>query len=465
MKVVTPHEGMIIREDVRFTPGVYFLPGGIRVEGDGIAVDGGGSMLIGGDREGTGVTLLGRRGVTVRNLRLRDYYHGIHATECSELTLSGNQITSTAEVPTNTIFLDIWLPAEKAYGGAILLDRVTNSKIHENDLQHQQNGLLTYGCSRLIVLKNQANYCSGYGFHLFGTCDSLFEENSADYCCRFEPREGGDVADANGQVNADSAAALHFGHMGADATGFLAVMGTCRNIFQRNRARMGGDGFFLAGLAPDGTKCGCDENVFEQNDGSLSPNIAFEATFSQGNIFRNNLADRCNYGFWLGFSWDTTITGNRMVMNRQAGIAVENGHGMRVSGNTFQANGHGVLLWSTYVEKFAEAYPESLTSYDWLIDENVFTRNGKGIRIAADQDHGIRQRQAEGGERQELRPHSHKIRQNDIQDNRVGIELYRADRTVIVENILNRNVEANLRQEDCEGTVVRNNLGAAGGYL
>src|SRR6185503_15394618 len=72
-----------------------------------------------------------------------------------------------------------------------------DSLVEENDLQHQQSGLLTYFCRNLTVRRNQASYNSGYGIHLFGTCDCLFEENSADYCCRFEPREGG----------------LHYGHM------------------------------------------------------------------------------------------------------------------------------------------------------------------------------------------------------------------------------------------------------------
>jgi parallel beta-helix repeat protein len=452
MIVATPKDGMVIRENTRLVPGVYHLPRGIAIEGDGVTLDADGAVLIGGGRQGAGLTLRGSSGVTIRNICLREYYHGIRATECTGLTLAGNRITSTAEVPPNTTFLEIWLTAENAYGGAILLDRVTDSVIEENDLQHQQNGLLTYDCRGLSVRRNQANYNSGYGIHLYGTCDSLFEENSADYCCRFEPREGG-------------AGGHHFGHMGADATGFLAVNGSSRNTFRHNTARLGGDGFFLAGLAPDGTKCGCDDNLFEENDGSLSPNIAFEATFSRGNIFRNNYADRCNYGFWLGFSWDTTIENNRMVMNRQAGIGVENAHAMRVRGNTFQANGHGVLLWSTFVEKFVEAYPENRTSYDWTIEDNVFTRNGKGIRIAADQDHGIRNRPEEVSGRPDLRPHDHMIRKNDIQDNRIGIELYRADRTIVEGNILNRNVEANVRQDDCEGTVMRNNLGAAGGYL
>jgi parallel beta-helix repeat protein len=92
-------------------------------------------------------------------------------------------------------------------------------------------------------------------------------------------------------------------------------------------------------------------------------------------------------------------------------------------------------------------------------------RNGKGIRIAADQDHGIRPTPAGTGGRPQTRPRDHRITGNDIQDNRVGIELLNADGTVVEVNILHRNVEANLRQEDAQDTIFRNNLGAAGGYL
>ena len=440
---------MVIREDAVLATGVYFLPHGLSVEADDVTLDGNGALLIGADRQGRGVRLNGRSGVTIRNLRLSHYYHGIHAWGCRGLSLFGNQITATAEVPPNTVFLDIWRGPDTAYGGAILLQEVTDSRVAENDLQHQQSGLLTYSCARLDVRRNVASYNSGFGFHLFRTSDSLFEENTADYCCRFEPREGG----------------RHYGHMGADAAGFLAVYHSCGNVFRRNTARLGGDGFFLAGLTPGGEKAGCDHNLFEENDGSLSPNIAFEATFCRGNVFRDNYADRSNYGFWLGFSWDTVIENNRMLMNRQAGIAVENGHGFEVRGNTFQANGHGLLLWTRHVPTFAELFPENRTSCDWTVEGNTFTRNGKGIRIAGDQDHGIRAMPLEAAGDPAGRPRDHSVRNNDIQDNRIGIELYRADNTVVEENILHRNVEANLREDDCRNTRVRGNVGTAGGYL
>lgn len=449
MKTIVPTDGAVITESCRLAEGTYVLPRGLSIGASSVCVDGHGTTIIGPSTEAAGLTISGSRGVTIRGLRIRGFYHGIAARDAEGLVLSECDISGTAEVPPNTIFLDIWKPAEGAYGGAILLEAVEDAELTDNLLMHQQNGLLAYRCRRLRVTRNNASYNSGFGFYLNGTTDSLFENNHADYCCRFEPREGG----------------LHYGHMGADAAGFVAVLGSSRNIFRRNAARLGGDGFFLAGMTPDGELKGCDDNLFEENDGSLSPNIAFEATFCRGNVFRSNYADRCNYGFWLGYSAETTLESNRMVMNRQAGIAVENGVRFSVIGNQFQANGHGILLWSRWLEAFAKAVPDRLTSADWEIARNTFTRNGKGIRIAANQDHGIRPGPAADEVREELRPRDHRIRENDIQDNRIGIELFRTDDTLIERNILHRNVEANLRQDDARNTIARNNLGSAGGYL
>ncbi|MGC8667287.1 MAG: right-handed parallel beta-helix repeat-containing protein [Chthonomonadales bacterium] len=444
---IKPSDGMVIRSNTVFEPGTYFLPNGIRIASPGITVDGRGAVLVGLNRQGVGITLQGCDGVTLRHITLLDYRWGIRATECEGITIHGHRVADTAELAPNTVFLDIWLDEHSAYGAAIVLADVRNSIIEENDLQHQQNGILAYRCTNLVVRRNEANYNSGFGFYLSATCNSVFEENSADYCCRFEPRPGG----------------LHYGHMGADAAGFVAVRSSCGNRFLRNTARMGGDGFFLAGLAPDGTPAGCNNNLFEANDASLSPNIAFEATFCSGNTFRRNNANRSNYGFWLGYSWDTLLEENQVLMNRQAGIAAENAHGCRVEGNTFQGNGHGLLLWSRFAEEFLHVFPNAVTSFEWTILSNTFLSNGTAIRIAADQDHGIRP--ATPGPDGRTRPRNHEIRRNNIQNNRVGLHLTRCDTTLIEENILNGNVEANLRIEDCMDTIVRNNLGSAGGYL
>lgn len=456
MSDVTPTNGMKITADTRFAPGVYYLPDGVAIAADGITVDGNGAVLVGKDQAGVGIQIEGRRGVVVRNCKLRDYYHGIVARDARELTIEKNVITGTAEIPANTIFLDIWRNEKDAYGGAIMLDKVTHSVICDNDVQHQMNGVLTYHCRALKVLRNNANYNSGYGFHLYDTSDSAFEENYADYCCRYEPRD----------VDKPRVGAGGIGHMGADATGFLIVYSSCRNVFRRNFARLGGDGFFLAGRSNKSEDVPCDDNLFEENDGSLSPNIAFEATFSSGNIFRNNWADRCNYGFWLGFSRDNVIEGNRMVHNRQAGIAVENGINFQVRNNSFQRN-HvaGILLWSHYVKDWFDALPDQRTPHHWTIAKNTFLGNGAGVAIRADQDHGIRPVAQDDAGRPETRPHDFEIVDNDIQDNRIGVQLVCTDRVVIERNTLRGNVEADIRRDDDQQTTIGSNLGLRGGYL
>lgn len=393
---------MILTQSTTLEPRIYALPEGITLTADGLTLDGNGATIISTSPARAGIILAGRDAISIKNLTLLGFQHGIHARDCTNLTIENCRVTHTVERPPNTDFLDIFRPPEAPYGGGILLWNVTNSRLAHNDLSHQMCGLLTYHCRNLTVHHTLANYNSGFGFHLYGTTDSLFEDNYADYCCRWEPR--GDRS----------------GHMGADAAGFLLVCGSSRNTFRRNFARLGGDGFFLAGLTSSLEPTPCNENLFEANDASWSPNIAFEATFSAGNVFRDNYADNCNYGFWLGFSRKNELENNHLWRNRQAGIAVENGIEMQVRGNDFKENGHGILLWSKYIPELTAVVPENDTSRAWLIEHNTFTGNRKAIRIAADQDHGLRPYAPHGPCPP---PHNHVFRENTFTDNGMDVEL------------------------------------------
>lgn len=411
--MLAPTDGMAIAADTTLAPGVHYLPAGLVVAADGITIDGRGATLVGAG-VGRGISVSGRGGVTLKNLRLHNYEHGIVAEDCAGLTIAQCVVRATAELAPNSAFLDIWRPVARAYGGGVLLHRVSDALIVANDLQHQQSGLLCYSCARLSVRDNCANHCSGFGFHLFDTSDCTFSANYADYCCRYEPRGQGQ------------------GHLGADAAGFLIAHGSCRNTFRGNYARLGGDGFFLAGLRPDWVPVPCDDNLFEDNDASHSPNIAFEATFSRGNIFRANRADACNYGFWLGFSRDNLVEGNQVRASRRAGVAVENGVGCTVRANSFADGAYGVLLWSKYVAPFATAVPANDTSRDWLIEANRFDTNGVAVRIAADQDHGVRPLAALTPRCP--RPRDHVLRANSFRNNRIDIELIDAEDPLLEAN-------------------------------
>ncbi len=407
-------DALRITKDIKLEPQVYALPEGITIDSDNVTLDGQGATIMGTDKTGEGIRGYGRKNVIIKNLRVMNYYHGVSIKKSEGIEISNCTISSTAEIPSNTIFLDIWKPAADAYGAAIFLQAVTDAEIHDNDLQHQMNGILSYQCNRLDVTKNLANYCSGFGFHLFETSDSTFEDNYADYCCRYYRSETSS-------------------HLGADAAGFLIVNKSGNNIFRKNYARLGGDGFFLAGLTPDGIDVGCNNNLFEENDASYSPNNAFEGVFSKGNIYQRNKANHSNYGFWLGFSSNCTLRDNQIYNNRQAGIAVENGMNFEVLNNDIQNNAHGILIWTRSYE-FLKTVPNmNDTSSDWLIARNKLLQNKKAIRIAANQNHGVR---TLDGEKSSVLPTNHTIQSNEIRDNMIGIELERVKDTRTNQNIL-----------------------------
>lgn len=361
---------MVLTNSYRLEEGLQIVPQGITIAADGITLDGGGAVLAGLRTGGPGIRIANRSGVVIRNLEISGFRHGIEILGSADVLLENIRISGTAETPHNSVFLNIFhAPGEMP--GAVLVRDCAGIRLAGCDLSHQMCGLLSYDSRSLDVRNSLANYCSGFGFYLSGTSESRFENNYADFCCRWQPREGG------------------AGHMGADAAGFVLVRGSSRNSFLRNFARMGGDGFFLAGLTHDRVSLPCNDNIFIGNDASWSPNIGFEATFSAGNVFEENIAERCNYGFWLGFSRGNRLAGNSIRFNRQAGIAVENGVEMTAESNRITHNGNGVLLWSKRIPDFDKAVPENDTSRDWEISGNEFTANGAAIRIAADQDHGV----------------------------------------------------------------------------
>jgi parallel beta-helix repeat protein len=407
--------GLTINKDTQLEPRVYSLPEGITIDSDNVTLDGHGATIIGNDKTASqGIKVLGRKNIIIKNLRVLNYYHGISIRNSTSIEICGCTITLTTEIQSNILFLDIWKPATDSYGGAIFLEQVTDAKIHDNDLQHQMNGILSYQCKGLNVANNLANYCSGFGFHVFETSDSIYTDNYADFCCRY--------------YLSDSSS-----HLGADAAGFLIVHKSCNNILRKNYARLGGDGFFLAGLTPDGIDVGCNHNLFEENDASYSPNNAFEGVFSRGNTYQRNKANHSNYGFWLGFSSDCTLKDNQIYHNRQAGIAVENGIHFDILNNDIQNNAHGILIWTRFYDFLKTVSDMNATSSNWLIERNKLLQNKKAIRIAANQDHGVRGLH-EG--KSSVSPNNHIIQNNQIRGNVIGIELENVKDTQMDQNTL-----------------------------
>lgn len=427
-ELVTPEDGMVITRDTVLRPGTYVLPHGIAIGADNITLDGNGALLIGDSFRGRGIWCSQHIGVTVKNCNLERYYHGIWINAGANIHLLNNRVTRTHELPAPETFLDVWLPREQAYGGGIFLSGVIDSFVLDNDVQHQQNGIMLYGCNRVEVARNNASYNSGYGILLFESSENLIEDNTADFCCRI--------------YSADPTGPRY--HNGADAAALVIMCSSSKNVVRNNRLRSSGDGVFLGGFHKDQIKVPCNDNVFEGNDGSFSPNIAFEATFSQRNIFRNNRAENCAYGFWLGWSSETVVENNAIKGNRIAGVAIEHGHHNRIVGNTFERNGVGVQLWVNGDAQrgaglFRQFHPDCAESHETEISHNTLVHNDFAVRAWTERD----------AHYAGPRCHHFRLTGNLIRDNRVGVQFERVRSSMISKNTIVGNLEAGIKLVGC----------------
>lgn len=430
-ELVRPTDGMVITRDTTFAPGVYVLPHGVEIAADHVTLDGNGAVLVGDGFAGRGVSIRQRNGVTLRNLSIERYFHGVWVSGSTAVQLIRNRVRHTHELAGPDVFLDVWLDRASAYGGGMYLAGVVDSLIAENDLQHQQNGLLLYGCENLEIARNNASFNSGYGMLLYESSRNTVEDNVADFCCRIyhytaEPEPY---------------------HNGADAAGLVMMCSSSGNIVRRNRFRSGGDGVFLGGFHRDQIKVPCNDNVFEGNDGSNSPNIAFEATFSQGNVFRANRADNCNYGFWLGYSSRTTVEANSIRANRTAGVAIEHGFANVIRDNRFEHNRDGCQFWIGAKPAFTDYFPECAESHDTLIASNTFRRNESGVRVWTER----------GAASPARRCRNFTVSGNTLEDNRVAVSLERAQDCIVQDNAILGNLEAGVRLVGCASVAAESN--------
>jgi parallel beta-helix repeat protein len=427
-ELVIPEDGMVIERDTTLHPGIYYLPNGLYIAEDNITLDGNGALLIGKDFNGRGVRVNQRLGVTIKNLRVERFYHGIWVNASANVRVERCHVTRTHELPSPDVFLDVWLPRDEAYGGGIFFSGVKDSFVLDNDVQHQQSGIMLYGCNRIEVARNNASFNSGYGLMLYESSENLVENNIADFCSR---------------IYASDPAGERY-HNGADAAALVMMCSASKNIVRRNKLRGGGDGVFLGGFHKDQIKVPCDDNLFELNDGSYSPNIAFEATFSQRNVFRNNKADNCGYGFWLGWSSETMVEGNSIKGNRIAGLAIEHGHHNTITDNAFERNGTGVQLWVNGDGKrgagvFRQFYPEGAESHETEISGNTFVHNDFAVRGWTERDEGY----------SVPRCHHFRVTGNTLSDNRVGVQFERVRDSAIYQNKITGNLEAGIKLIGC----------------
>lgn len=347
-------DGLVITQSVTLEPGVYNVEdvaedGLIIIAGDDITLDGSGVYINGLDWGGYGIVMNGHSGLTLRHFDIHGFLYAVRVQNAHEVLIEDSNLSGNRKETT-----DFWLDINVSYGlygGGILFEEVYSSTVRDNTLTNQSIGVELFGSDHNTILGNtissgpagnETGQNSCWGVRLHGSTHNLVQDNEAGYVDR-----------------------ERYGLESGDAAGVLLVVGSDDNQVVGNSFTHSGDGFFI------GNEWGApsNRNYVAHNDGSYSPHNAFETTFSDGNVFEDNVANHSDYGFWLGYSYNTRVTGNDIAGNATDGIAVEHGHNNEFDHNRIVDNQSGIHLWD-------DGTPNST---DYALHHNTIAQNSIGV--------------------------------------------------------------------------------------
>jgi parallel beta-helix repeat protein len=329
---------------------------------------------------GVGIRIDGQKNVTIENAKVRGFKNGILAKDCDNLTVSDcdfadnyrQHLKSTREAESG----DDWLfphhnderKWHDEYGGAISVENATNVVIRRITVRRGQNGILLDRVNDSQIYDNDCSFLSGWGLALWMSSGNKITRNAFDFCIR------GHVEDVYNR--------------GQDSAGILCFEQSSDNLFAENSVTHGGDGFFgFAGhnaigetwwnhqreilRAATGKKevddlikptpelqrllsdRGCDRNILIANDFSDASAHGIELTFSEDNIIaKNRIIDNGICGFWGGYSSRTLVAENDFERNggmayglERGGINMEHAADNLILNNNFVNNKCAVHLW------------------------------------------------------------------------------------------------------------------------
>jgi parallel beta-helix repeat protein len=331
---------MDVYADVKICPGTYLIDdaaedGVLRIKASGVHVDLEGVTLKSTLMKGWGILADGVDGVTITQGRIEGFRGAVllqngmgHLVQDSVLSFNRKRPVTH----TGADFLSVWpdFPGQLAadqIGDGVVLVNVGYSAVRGCRTSDQQNGIGLFGCSHVEVVGNNCSGNEGWGIHVRRSSDSLIAQNYADDCFN-------KVSTWCKQVQQD----------GCDTAALLLIKDSNDNKVFDNSLRNSGDGVFSA--AQEGaTHWGADRNEYVRNDCSFAKHIGLEATFTEENVFLENVAAACGrYGFWLGYSRNVLVRGNFIEGNAFAGISNESVQHARYEDNLIRANQVGVEL-------------------------------------------------------------------------------------------------------------------------
>lgn len=356
-RVVIP-EGTII-PDAEGDGVIHIAAGGITVE---FAE---GSSLVGAEFDGrwdqlsgVGVRVIDAQGVTLRNLRVHGYKVAVLARRTDGLTvetadLSDNYRQRLGSTPVREDPADWLFPHENdgrewvtRHGAALVVERSRSVTIRDIRVRRGQNGIILDRVNNSKIYDNDCSFLSGWGLACWRSSGNTIAQNAFDFCVR---------GHSEGVYN-----------RGQDSAGILFFEQCNKNKVLHNSATHCGDGFFgfagreALGESPrpadadwDYARVGCNDNFFLSNDFSYAAAHGWEMTFSEGNrVWGNRFVGNAICGIWGGYSSYTRIEFNKFYENgampsgdEGGAINIEHGSNNVIRANTIRNNASAVCLW------------------------------------------------------------------------------------------------------------------------
>lgn len=355
-------ETLAITEDTTLDPGVEYGP--IVVKASGVTIDGRGALISGPggaspkEFRGVAISAEGVSGVTLKDVRAKGWETGLRIKDGEGWTVEGCDFSDNFHDPEFG-----W--GEQGRRGGIVLENVRNSTLRKNRANRVWDACVLLDSDDNTIVENDFSHASNTCLKLWHARRNEARKNVLSYGLRIKA----------GEVHA------------RDSAGLLIESGSDDNRFFDNDCTHGGDGIFvrvLNGRVSAG-------NLFERNDASFANNNGFEA-WAPRNTYRDNKANGCSYGFWLGASDGTVLEGNEANDNGlpggfhnsphlprggHAGIVFMFGPSSHTiaRGNTCKNNnGAGIALLGDLATKGG-----AWKAFHWVLEGNTLADNRWGL--------------------------------------------------------------------------------------
>jgi parallel beta-helix repeat protein len=286
----------------------YTLTGNITSDADGIVVERSNIIIAGTDYtvegasawDSKGINLTGRSNVTIKNLEIKRFFHGIYANSSNYNSIHGNNIT------------------ENGYGGGIALRYSLNNIVYANNITDIQGGgiLLEWSSGNNVscnnIMTNMTN--DGWGMGIASSSNNILSGNNILTNYR------GGIYLGNSSDNSIAGNNITENNGG----GVLLDFYSSNNIVSRNAiTKNGGHGIINA----QGSNITISENNIRNNNQSgvlLGTSSYLSYNVVSGNNITNNkdgislaVLDDCN----------NFISENNIADNSEAGIQIIPLHG------------------------------------------------------------------------------------------------------------------------------------------